>query len=170
MEDYTNKYKGEQVEVFGGEYQDGVLTAYCYVEDVVRTSSRTVTSCRPTSPRCTARAGATHRSHRPPRRRRRRRRRRRGRKGGAGRRLIVVRNVLKAWACLAVFAGLMGLAADARRLPVPPSFLGSAVLVAGAIYWYADRIVMGMVGARELAEARRRRCIRPWSGWRCRPR
>ena len=35
-EDYTNKYKGEQVEValFGGEYQEGVLTAYCYVEDV----------------------------------------------------------------------------------------------------------------------------------------
>ena len=31
LEDYTNKYKGEQVEValFGGEYQEGVLTAYC---------------------------------------------------------------------------------------------------------------------------------------------
>ena len=37
VEDYTNKYKGEPVEValFGGEYQEGVLTAYCYVEDVV---------------------------------------------------------------------------------------------------------------------------------------
>ena len=36
VEDYTNKYKGEQVEValFGGEYQDGVLTAYCSIEDV----------------------------------------------------------------------------------------------------------------------------------------
>jgi hypothetical protein len=36
VEDYTNKYKGEQVEValFGGDYQDGVLTAYCIVEDV----------------------------------------------------------------------------------------------------------------------------------------
>ena len=36
MEDYTNKYKGEQVEValFGGEYQEGVLTAYCSIEDV----------------------------------------------------------------------------------------------------------------------------------------
>jgi hypothetical protein len=36
IEDYTNKYKGEQVEValFGGDYQDGVLTAYCLVEDV----------------------------------------------------------------------------------------------------------------------------------------
>ncbi len=36
MEDYTSKYKGEQVEValFGGEYQEGRLTAYCFVEDV----------------------------------------------------------------------------------------------------------------------------------------
>ena len=36
VEDYTNKYKGEQVEValFGGEYQEGVLTAYCSIEDV----------------------------------------------------------------------------------------------------------------------------------------
>jgi hypothetical protein len=36
VEDYTNKYKGEQVEValFGGEYQDGTLTAYCSIEDV----------------------------------------------------------------------------------------------------------------------------------------
>ena len=37
MEDYTSKYKGEQVEValMNGDYQDGVLTAYCLVEDVV---------------------------------------------------------------------------------------------------------------------------------------
>jgi hypothetical protein len=36
VEDYTSKYKGEQVELalFGGEYQEGVLTAYCYVDDV----------------------------------------------------------------------------------------------------------------------------------------
>ena len=36
VEDYTNKYKGEQVDValFGGDYQEGVLTAYCFVEDV----------------------------------------------------------------------------------------------------------------------------------------
>jgi heat shock protein HtpX len=31
-------------------------------------------------------------------------------------------------------------------------FLGSIVLLAAAVYWYADRIVMGMVGARELLE------------------
>ena len=36
VEDYTNKYKGEQIEIalFGGEYQEGVLTAYCSIEDV----------------------------------------------------------------------------------------------------------------------------------------
>ena len=42
MEDYTNKYKGEQVEIalFGGEYQDGVLTAYCYVEECAHRAER----------------------------------------------------------------------------------------------------------------------------------
>jgi hypothetical protein len=36
MEDYTARYKGEAVEIalFGGEYQDGILTAYCLIEDV----------------------------------------------------------------------------------------------------------------------------------------
>jgi hypothetical protein len=36
VEDYTNKYKGEQVELelFGGEYQEGTLTAYCGIEGV----------------------------------------------------------------------------------------------------------------------------------------
>src|SRR4029077_17640860 len=32
-------------------------------------------------------------------------------------------------------------------------FIGSAVLLGAALYWYADRIVMGMVGARELLPA-----------------
>jgi hypothetical protein len=36
VEDYTSKYKGEQVEValFGGDYQEGVLTAYCSIDEV----------------------------------------------------------------------------------------------------------------------------------------
>jgi hypothetical protein len=36
VDDYTNKYKGEQVELalFGGEYQEGVLTSYCSIDDV----------------------------------------------------------------------------------------------------------------------------------------
>ena len=36
MEDFSNKYRGEQVELgmFGGEYLDGVLTAFCTVDQV----------------------------------------------------------------------------------------------------------------------------------------
>jgi hypothetical protein len=36
VEDYTSKYKGEQIEValFGGDYQDGVLTAYCAIDEI----------------------------------------------------------------------------------------------------------------------------------------
>ena len=36
MEDHTSRYMGEAVELalFGGEYQDGVLTAYYVVADV----------------------------------------------------------------------------------------------------------------------------------------
>jgi heat shock protein HtpX len=59
--------------------------------------------------------------------------------------------VLKAWACVAVFAFLLG--ALGWRLGgyrVGVLFLGSVVLLFAAVYWYADRIVMGMVGAREL--------------------
>jgi heat shock protein HtpX len=67
------------------------------------------------------------------------------------RRLIVARNVLKAWACLVAPAAVLGLLGwelgGYRPLLL---FMGSVVLVAGALYWYADRIVMGMVGAREL--------------------
>jgi heat shock protein HtpX len=70
-----------------------------------------------------------------------------------GRRLIVARNVLKAWACLLAPAAVLGLLGwelgGYRPLLL---FVGSVVLVAGALYWYADRVVMGMVGARELVE------------------
>jgi heat shock protein HtpX len=68
-----------------------------------------------------------------------------------GRRLLVLRNVLKAWLLLAFVA--LALGALGWRLggyPVGLLFLGSAVMLAGALYGYADRIVMGMVGAREL--------------------
>ena len=36
MDDHTSRYMGEAVELalFGGEYQDGVLTSYCVVADV----------------------------------------------------------------------------------------------------------------------------------------
>jgi heat shock protein HtpX len=69
------------------------------------------------------------------------------------RRLLVFRNVLKAWLVLAILAalfGLLGWELGGYRLAL--LFLGSVVLLAAAIYAYADRIVMGMVGARELVE------------------
>jgi heat shock protein HtpX len=66
-------------------------------------------------------------------------------------RVAVARNVLKLWLLLAVPALAMGFAGwrlGGYRLGL--LFLGSVVLLAGALYWYADRIAMGMIGAREL--------------------
>jgi len=66
-------------------------------------------------------------------------------------RVAVLRNVLKAWLLLAVPAlgmGAIGWELGGYRLGL--LFLGSVVLLAAALYWYADRIAMGMIGAREL--------------------
>jgi heat shock protein HtpX len=68
-----------------------------------------------------------------------------------GGRLVVVRNVLKAWALLAgacaVLGGLGWLLGGYRLLSI---FAFCGVLLAAALYWYADRAAMGLVGAREL--------------------
>jgi len=67
------------------------------------------------------------------------------------RRLLILRNVLKAWLVVTVTAllfGFVGWQLGGYRLAL--LFLGSIVLLAGAVYWYADRIVLGMVGAREM--------------------
>ena len=67
------------------------------------------------------------------------------------RRFLILRNLLKAWLVLAVFAlvlGAIGWELGGYRVAI--LFIGSAVLLGAALYWYADRIVMGMVGAREL--------------------
>ncbi len=69
------------------------------------------------------------------------------------RRLLILRNVLKAWLVVTVTALLFGFAGwqlGGYRLAL--LFLGSIVLLAAAVYWYADRIVLGMVGAREMVE------------------
>lgn len=62
-----------------------------------------------------------------------------------------VRNVLKAWLLLLGICALLGivplLAGNYRLLSV---FLFCALLLAGAGYFYVDRIALGMVGAREL--------------------
>jgi heat shock protein HtpX len=66
-------------------------------------------------------------------------------------RLLILRNVLKAWALLvgacAVFA-LIGWALDGYRLLSIFVFCGA--LLAGALYWYSDRVALGLVRAREL--------------------
>ncbi len=65
--------------------------------------------------------------------------------------MLAARNVLKAWLLLiglcAVF-GFVGWAIDGFELA--PVFVFCALLLAGGAYWYADRVAMGMVGAREL--------------------
>ena len=65
--------------------------------------------------------------------------------------LLVVRNLLKAWLLLlgtvAVFAGIGWLIGGLRGLEI---FVFCALLLAAAGYWYQDRAVLGLVGAREL--------------------
>jgi heat shock protein HtpX len=71
--------------------------------------------------------------------------------GAVHRRFLILRNVFKAWACLAAFAlvlGAIGWKLGGYRVAL--LFVASAVLLCLAVYWYADRIVLGMVGAREL--------------------
>ena len=68
-----------------------------------------------------------------------------------GGRLLILRNVLKAWALLfgaCAVLGLIGWALGGYRLLSIFVFCG--VLLAGALYWYADRVALGLVGAREL--------------------
>ena len=66
-------------------------------------------------------------------------------------RAVVVWNVIKAWLLLAGVCAILaaiGWALDGVRLVSLLVFFG--LLVAGAAYWYADRVALGMVGAREL--------------------
>ena len=70
------------------------------------------------------------------------------------RRVVVALNVLEGWLLLAVptaLFALLGWRTGGYRVAV--LFGGSIVLLAAAMYAYADRIVMGMLGARELLAA-----------------
>lgn len=65
--------------------------------------------------------------------------------------LYAARNILKAWALaltVAALLGALGYAAGGLRLLSILVFC--ALLLAGATYWYADRVVLGLIGAREL--------------------
>jgi heat shock protein HtpX len=65
--------------------------------------------------------------------------------------LHALRNLLKLWLLFAVFGALLGLAGwqlgGTQLLTV---FVFSGVLLALGAYWTADRVVVGMVGAREV--------------------
>ena len=66
-------------------------------------------------------------------------------------RLVVVWNLFKAWLLLAgvpVLVAAIGWPIGGYRLASLLLFFG--LLVAFAAYWYADRVALGMVGAREL--------------------
>jgi len=65
--------------------------------------------------------------------------------------LLVVRNVLKAWLLLIGTCGVLGFfgwVLGGYRLLSILAFCG--VLLAGALYWYSDRVAVGLVRAREL--------------------
>jgi heat shock protein HtpX len=65
--------------------------------------------------------------------------------------LLRVRNVLKAWALLLGLCAVLGIVPLlAGNYPLLSVFLFCALLLAGAGYFYVDRIALGMVGAREL--------------------
>jgi len=65
--------------------------------------------------------------------------------------LAAVLNIVKAWLFLvgacAVFGGIGFAVAGYRGLSI---LVFCVLMLAGAVYWYADRIILGMVGAREL--------------------
>ena len=69
-------------------------------------------------------------------------------------RLAATRNLLKVWGFVLVLcAGLGLLGWSAGGYPLLSSVVFCSLLATAAAYWYADRVVMGMVGARELALA-----------------
>jgi len=65
--------------------------------------------------------------------------------------LLAVRNILKAWLLVLVVAGVFALLGWAiggvRGLSI---FVFAALLLAAGAYWTFDRVVLGMIGAREL--------------------
>jgi heat shock protein HtpX len=68
-----------------------------------------------------------------------------------GDRLASTRNVLKAWLLLGggcAALGALGFLSEGYQLGSILVFAG--LLVAAAMYWYSDRIALGLVGAREL--------------------
>ena len=64
---------------------------------------------------------------------------------------IALRNVLKAWLLLAGICALLALAGwQLGGVRVLSLFIFAALLLVGGAYWSFDKVVLGMVGAREL--------------------
>lgn len=65
--------------------------------------------------------------------------------------LVALRNILKTWFLVALLTGVFGLAGWAlggvRLLSI---FVFAALLLVAGAYWTFDRVVLGMIGAREL--------------------
>jgi heat shock protein HtpX len=69
-------------------------------------------------------------------------------------RLAATRNLLKVWVFVLVLCACLGLLGwSGGGYPLLSSVVFCSLLATAAAYWYADRVVMGMVGARELALA-----------------
>lgn len=70
-----------------------------------------------------------------------------------GSKLLAVRNIFKLWALLLVVCALLGgigwLLDGYRLFSV---FVFSGLLLGVGVYWYADRAVLGLIGARDLPE------------------
>ncbi len=64
--------------------------------------------------------------------------------------LLAARNILKSWLLVLVLAGLFGLVGwvldGVRGLSI---FVFCALLLAAGAYWTFDRVLLGMLGARE---------------------
>jgi heat shock protein HtpX len=68
--------------------------------------------------------------------------------------LLALRNILKAWALLAVSCGaLAGLGWALGGYRLLSIFVFCGALLAAALYWYSDRVALGLVQARELPVA-----------------
>jgi heat shock protein HtpX len=64
---------------------------------------------------------------------------------------IAFRNILKAWLLLAGICGVLALAGwELGGLQVLSLFVFAGLLLVGGAYWSFDKVVLGMVGAREL--------------------
>jgi heat shock protein HtpX len=69
-------------------------------------------------------------------------------------RLAAARNLLKVWGFVLVLCACLGLLGwSGGGYPLLSSVVFCSLLATAAAYWYADRVVMGMVGARELVLA-----------------